>query len=167
MKSHEVLKEAFASTSPKAIAAELGISISLVYKWAQEQSELGSGSRNPLDRVVELYRLTGSQEILEYLCAESDGYYVRNPASSCKQGFEVLPATNVIVGQFSTLLARISEAALDNSITPDEADEIRECWDHLKSYGEGFVRCCEEGDFELMDEPEAVAPTDKNKSLYK
>ncbi len=38
---------------PKAIASELGVSLSLVYKWAQEQSESGSGSRNPLDRIVE------------------------------------------------------------------------------------------------------------------
>jgi len=164
MKSHEVLKEAFASTSPKAIAAELGVSISLVYKWAQEQSELGSGSRNPLDRVIELYKLTGSQKILEYLCKESGGYFVRNPIETTQKEFDVLPATNEIVGQFSALLNRISQAALDNSITPDEAEEIRECWDKLKSYGEGFVRCCEEGDFELMQQP--APPTKKNSSLY-
>jgi len=33
---------------------------------------------------------------------------------------------------------------------PNEAREIRECWDKLKSYAEGFVRCCERGDFEQM-----------------
>ena len=54
MKSHEVLKEAFDTSSPKAIASELGVSLSLVYKWAQDQSESGSGSRNPLDRIVEI-----------------------------------------------------------------------------------------------------------------
>jgi len=64
----------------------------------------------------------------------------------------VLPATNEIVSQFSTLLMRISGAALDNSITNDEAEDIRMSWDKLKGYGEGFVRCCEEGDFELMEE---------------
>jgi len=51
MESHDVLKNAFEKSSPKAIASELGISLSLVYKWAQEQSSTGSGSRNPLDRV--------------------------------------------------------------------------------------------------------------------
>lgn len=166
-----MLKEAFDQSSPKEVASELGVSLSLVYKWAQEQSDTGSGSRNPLDRVVELFKLTGSHQILEYICEQCDGYFVRNPPSQCEQGFQVLPATNEIVSQFSTLLTRISEAALDNSITNDEAEDIRQCWDRLKGYGEGFVRCCEEGDFELMheeDEKEANA-SDKpavRKTLY-
>ena len=153
MKSHEVLKAAFDNnnSSPKEVASELGVSLSLVYKWAQDQSDTGSGSRNPLDRVVELYTLTGDPRILEYICEHSDGYFVRNPVSHCEKGFQVLPATNEIVAQFSSLLMRISAAAQDNSITNDEAEDIRNSWDKLKGYGEGFVRCCEEGDFELME----------------
>ena len=152
MESYEIFKEAFKKSSPKEIASELGVSLSLVYKWAQEQSETGSGSRNPLDRLLEIIRLTKEERIIEWLCERSDGYFVRNPKSSCDQGFEVLPATNEIVSQFSNLLSRISQAALDSSITQDEAQEIREQWDRLKCFGEGFVRCCEEGDFEKMAE---------------
>lgn len=152
MKSHEVLKAAFDKSSPKEVASELGVSLSLVYKWAQEQSDTGSGSRNPLDRVIELYKLTGDPRILEYICEHSDGYFVRNPVSHCEKGFQVLPATNEIVAQFSSLLMRISAAAQDNSISNEEAENIRNCWDKLKGYGEGFVRCCEEGDFERMEE---------------
>ena len=154
MKSHEVLKQAFDKSSPKAIASELGVSLSLVYKWAQDQSENGSGSRNPLDRIIEIHDHTQHLPIIEWLCEQCSGYYVRNPDSKCPQSFDVLPATNEIVGQFSTLLAQISQAALDNSITLDEAEDIRLCWDKLKSVAEGFVRCCEEGNFELMQEDE-------------
>ena len=65
MESHEVLKEAFDSptTSPKEIAAELGVSLSLVYKWAQPPEGQGSGSRNPLDRVDELVRHRRPEEM--------------------------------------------------------------------------------------------------------
>ena len=154
MESHEVLGNSFQHTSPKAIAAELGVSLSLVYKWAQEQSDTGSGSRNPLDRLLEIIRLTGDVQIIEWLCQKSDGYFVRNPKSSCEEGFEVLPATSEIVDQFSRLLRRISESALDHSITPDEARTIRNSWDRLKCYAEGFVRCCEEGDFEAIENAE-------------
>lgn len=150
MESHEVLRKAFAKTSPKAVAAELGVSLSLVYKWAEKQSEDGSGSRNPLDRLMKIIELSEDTQIIEWLCQASEGYFVRNPESACKKGFEVLPATNEIIGQFSGLLQQISAAALDNSIDADEAKEIRECWDKLKSYAEGFVRCCEEGDFEQL-----------------
>lgn len=151
MESYEIFKEAFKRSSPKAVASELGVSLSLVYKWAQEQSETGSGSRNPLDRLLEIIRLTEEPRIIEWLCEKSDGYFVRNPPSFCEQGFEVLPATNEIVAQFSELLSQISQAALDSSITLDEAKDIRAQWDRLKCFGEGFVRCCEEGDFTQMD----------------
>lgn len=151
MASHEVLKQAFEKTSPKEIAAEMAVSLSLVYKWAQPSTELGSGSRNPLDRVLELVRLTSDPNIVQWLCQKAGGYFVRNPESSCKQGFEVVPATNEIVQQFADLLSIITKASLDNSITPPESAKIRKCWDELKAYTEGFVRCCEEGDFENID----------------
>lgn len=152
MESHEVLRKAFAKTSPKAVASDLGVSLSLVYKWAEKQAEDGSGSRNPLDRLLKIIELSGDTTIVEWLCRKSGGYFVRNPESKCDQGYEVLPATNEIVGQFSSLLQRIASAALDHSITSDEASEIRECWDNLKSYAEGFVTCCEEGDFEKLEQ---------------
>ncbi len=166
MESHEILKNSFESTSPKAVAAELGVSLSLVYKWAQEQSETGSGSRNPLDRLLEIIRLTGDLRIVEWLCHKCDGYFVRNPDSSCEEGLEVLPATSEIVDQFSKLLHRISESALDHSITQDEAATIRRSWDRLKCYAEGFVRCCEEGDFEAIEKAEKKDESGKKKTLY-
>lgn len=152
MESHQVLKDAFESpnTSPKEIASELGVSLSLVYKWAQPNSESGSGSRNPLDRVTELVQLTKHVEILEWLCTQCGGYFVRNPKSTCEQGYEVVPATHNIVQQFAGLLDVVSKAAQDNTITPEESAQIRQVWDKLKAYCEGFVRCCEEGDFEQI-----------------
>lgn len=154
MESHEVLKRAFDNpqTSPKHIAAEMGVSLSLVYKWAQPDGDggsgTGSGSKNPLDRVAELLELTRDPAIVEWLCHRANGYFVRNPKSSCQKGYEVVPATHEIVQQFAGLLSVISQAAVDNSITDVESAQIRKVWDGLKSFCEGFVRCCEEGDFQ-------------------
>lgn len=152
MESHEVLKKAFDSSgiSPKEIASELGVSLSLVYKWTQPNTETGSGSRNPLDRLAALVMLTREPEIVEWLCQRAGGYLVMNPKSFCEKGFEVVPATSSIVQQFAGLLEVVSKAAQDNNIDPQESAEIRIVWDKLKSYCEGFVRCCEEGDFEQI-----------------
>jgi transcriptional regulator with XRE-family HTH domain len=152
MESHEILKEAFGSsmTSPKEIASELGVSLSLIYKWAQPNSDTGSGSRNPLDRIATLINLTQDPGICEWLCQSAGGYFVRNPKSKCEEGYEVVPATHAIVQQFAGLLDVVSRAAQDNTITPDESAELRIVWDRLKAYCEGFVRCCEEGDFEQI-----------------
>ena len=49
MKSHELLREVFQTHNPKQIAEEMGLSVSMVYKWA-EPPEQGSGAANPLDQ---------------------------------------------------------------------------------------------------------------------
>ena len=151
MESHEVIRDAFEKCGPKEIASEMGVSLSLVYKWAQPNTELGSGSRNPLDRVAKLIELTGEKQIIQWLCSQAGGFYLRNPVSYCRDGYEVMPSTNAIVQQFADLLAVITQAALDNTITDDEAADIRQVWDELKSFTEGFVRCCEEGDFKKIE----------------
>jgi len=160
MESHEVLKEAFENptASPKEIASELGVSLSLVYKWAQPPEGQGSGSRNPLDRVRDLIRLTNHMGIVEWLCQHAGGYFVRNPKVSGARSYDVVPATHTIVQQFAGLLDAVSRAAQDNAITTEESAEIRVVWDRLKAFSEGFVRCCENGDFESIQKELAVRP---------
>lgn len=150
MESHEVLRRAFKRTSPKAIAAELGVSLSLVYKWAEQPTEFGAGSKNPLDRLQQIIELSGDTGIVEWLCRQQGGHFVKDPDVSARKFDEVVPATQQIIGHFSELLTEISTAAVDQSVTNGEAKDIREVWDRLKSYAEGFVRSCENGDFREM-----------------
>ena len=44
MESNEVLRQALRKTSPKAVAAELGVSLSLVYKWTEANIPAGAAS---------------------------------------------------------------------------------------------------------------------------
>lgn len=150
MESHEVLRRALRKTSPKAVAADLGVSLSLVYKWAEKPADDGSGSRNPLDRLLQIIELSGDTGIIEWLCRHQGGHFVKDPEVGEHQMDHVLPATQEIIGKFSDLLTRISDAAEDHSVSPAEADEIREVWDRLKSYAEAFVRACEAGEFKVM-----------------
>lgn len=145
-----MLRTVFEKVSPKQVASELGLSLSLVYKWTEKPNDAGTGSKNPMDRLLQIMEMSGDDQILEWLCQRCDGCFVKNPESSCEKGFEVLPATNEIIGQFSDMLRMISSAALDNSISAKDASEIRDSWDILKSFTEGFVRCCEEGDFDQL-----------------
>jgi hypothetical protein len=147
MESHEVLKRALRKTTPKAVAAELGVSLSLVYKWTEKPGDDGTGSRNPLDRLLQIIELSGDTGIVDWLCRRQGGHFVSDPDLDGQKVDDVLPATQEIIGRFSSLLAKISDAANDHSVTAREADEIRECWDQLKGYAEGFVRACENGSF--------------------
>ena len=154
MKSHQVIKESCKKRGIKAIASEIGVSSSLMYKWSQPYDGSGSGSKNPLDRILELINAIQDPIVIEWICEQSGGYFVRNPESRQEENYEVMPATNEIVAQFSALLGEISQAAQDNTIEKKESEKIRQVWNALKSFTEGFVLCCEEGDFKRIIEGE-------------
>ena len=62
MQSHELLREVFQKCSPKQVAAELGLSLSMIYKWAEPgDPAAGSGSTNPLDRIDALIHCTNDR----------------------------------------------------------------------------------------------------------
>jgi hypothetical protein len=151
VESYEVLREAFDKVSPKEVADALGVSLSLVYKWAQPP---GAGERgglaNPLDRVEDLLQVTRYPALIKWLCHRAGGYFVRNPSRALDEGKGLVPATNEIVQQFADLLGAITTAASDDKISRSETRTIRRHWDELKTITEGFVRACEEGDFDRL-----------------
>ena len=157
MKSHELLRAVFDSSNPKQVAAELGLSLSLIYKWAEPAEESGSGAANPLDRIAGLIRATNDPRIIQWLCEKSGGFYISNPRQHWPHPEFLVPATNQIVQEFADMLAAIATAAGDNHISPAEAKSIRRKWEDLKGVTEGFVRCCENGNFGPMREKAGAA----------
>lgn len=159
MDSHEVISKAVERTSFKEVAAQMGVSLSLAYKWSQPDEMQGSGTANPLDRVRQLYEITRDPQLIQWLCHKANGVFVQNPVGGGPRGMELMPATQEIVQQFADLLTAISKSAADNRITADEAEHIRKVWDELKRFTEGFVRLCEKGDFaHLVEELKTHQP---------
>ena len=146
MESHELLREIFDKKTPKEVSSDLSLSTSMIYKWTQSRAGEGSGIENPLDRVEALYRSTGDQRLIQWLCQRAGGFFILNPKNTPQPHF-LNPATNEIVQEFADLLQVISAAAADNQISTTEAKQIRARWEELKSATEGFVACCEQGNF--------------------
>jgi hypothetical protein len=151
MKSHELLREVFNKCNPKQIAADLGVSVSLVYKWA-EPEETGSGATNPLDRIEALLRCTNDTRLVQWLCEKSSGFFIKNPQAHWPHPEFLVPATNQIVQEFADMLSAIAIAAGDNHISKQESKDIRARWEELKQVTEGFVHCCENGNFSALRE---------------
>lgn len=148
MHSHELLREVLQECSAKEMAANLGLSLSMIYKWAEPpEPGAGSGTANPLDRVEALLRCSNDLRIVQWICQRAGGFFIKNPKTTHPHPDFLIPATNQIVQEFADLLAVIATAAGDNHITKQEADIIRARWEELKSVTEGFVCCCEEGNF--------------------
>ena len=160
MQSHELLREVLQKTSAKQVAADLGLSLSMIYKWAEPDDGSGSGAVNPLDRIEALFRSTGDTRVVQWICQRAGGFFILNPKTNKPHPDYLIPATNEIVQEFADLLAVIAVAAADNQITQREAANIRARWEELKTVTEGFVACCEEGNFSpLRDKHPGVGTT--------
>jgi hypothetical protein len=150
MESHELLREIFEKKTPKEVSADLELSTSMIYKWTQPREGEGSGVENPLDRIEALLQSTGDHRLVQWICQRAGGFFILNPQNAPHPHF-LIPATNQIVQEFADLLAVIATAAADNQITPAEAKQIRARWEELKAVTEGFVACCEEGNFGALE----------------
>ncbi len=162
MQSHELLREVIQKCSAKELAAETGLSLSMIYKWAEPPDAAGSGTVNPLDRIDTLLRCSGDPRIVQWICQRASGFFIKNPSAADHHPDSLLPATNEIVQEFADLLAVIAKAVADNQITLEEAADIRGRWEELKSVTEGFVQCCEQGNFRAL----RVSPTASIKSGF-
>jgi hypothetical protein len=154
MESHEVMRAVLKSTSAKQIAAEMGVSLSLVYKWAEPPAD-GAGQGSPLDRVGQLARISKDGSVAQWVCEQSNGFFIPNQPPSDASGKPLIPATTDIVQEFADMLAYIAQASADSVITKDESKTIRRRWEELKSVTEGFVRAAEVGHFRPSPAPEA------------
>jgi transposase len=147
MQSHELLKEVLKQTSAKQIAADLGLSLSLVYKWTEAPAQdAGSGASNPLDRIDQLLKSTGDKRIAQWVCERAGGFFIANPQAA-PQPQSLIPVTNEIVREFADLLTVIASASADSKVTQVEAKQIRRRWEDLKSVAEGFIHAAEQGNF--------------------
>ena len=154
MRSHEVLKEAVDCVGVKSLAADLRLSQALIYKWCQDADPKDpdtSGTRNPLDRLREIVKVTGHTPVVSWLCHEAGGFFVHNPEDQCADiDADLLQSTQHVVTRFSSLLREVSESiADDGAIEPAEADRIRLGWEQLKTTAETFVVACERGLYRL------------------
>src|SRR6186713_1074865 len=153
MRSHELLREVFQTTSPKQVSSDLGLSLSMIYKWAEPaHDESASGAANPLDRIEALMKCTNDLRIVHWISQKAGGFFIRNPKHHQAHPDYLIPATNEIIQEFADLLAVVATAAADNHISSAEAKKIRARWEDLKTVTEGFVHCCEQGNFSPLKE---------------
>jgi hypothetical protein len=147
MDSYEVLKQSVSDLGVKSVAADLGLSTSLIYKWCQPTgAEDASGADNPLDRLARIFELTRDTGPVQWLCQKAGGYYVPNVPAEDLDAIPLLHMTRRIVREFSELLDVLTDSIEnDGVIDLDEAASIRYVWEKLKSSGESFVSSCEKG----------------------
>jgi hypothetical protein len=146
MKSYELLRDVFHQCPAKTIAATLKLSLSTVHRWARPCGAAGTGMVNPLDRVTALMACVEDDRLIEWLCEQRGGVFVRNPQPKALPP-QLLVAASQTEHELAELLGAITQASVHNQITRGEAAVIRSRWQRLKSVGESFVQRCEAGVF--------------------
>ena len=147
MDSAEALRTAVKDVGVKRVAAALGVSTSLVYKWCERRINAdgtpGSGAENPLDRLATLIEITGDDRPVRWLSGAAGGFFTRNPSGRPTAGLGLLRQTRVIIREFADVLESVEESLADGVIEPVEAEQVRSEWEELKSAGEMLVVTCE------------------------
>lgn len=149
MNSHEIMRRTIAKAGVKAVASDMALSSSLVYKWCQAKGEDASGADNPLDRLLHLCRITGDPAPIIWLCEQMNAFFVENVTPDAASADErALVMTQRILKEFSEMLDMVSRSmADDGGIDKDEARAIRVEWEDLKRVAEQFVLGCEMGHY--------------------
>ncbi len=137
MQSHEAVKAAVDDKGPKVVAAALDVSLSLIYKWCEGKAA------NPLDRVEELVKATGSTAPLSWLCTAAGGSFLPRPSPVAVDDAALVDDTRRMLKEFSDVLSAMTVAFLDGHVSHSEAALIRREWEELLPIAEGLVRACE------------------------
>ena len=137
MKSHEVVEAAVAQKGPKEVAAAMGVSLSLIYKWSEGKTG------NPLERALELIRATDSTAPLSWLCTQLGGSFLPRPDPAHIDETRLVAETQRMLKEFSDVLQAMTTAFLDGHVSKEEATLIRHEWEELLPIAEGLVRACE------------------------
>jgi hypothetical protein len=104
-----------------------------------------------MDRVIDLYELTGDTSIIQWVCNKAGGFFVKNVEVEGVHSEELFRSTQKILQEFSEMLGAITESKMDGVISNSEAEAIRKEWEDLKSEAERFVKACENGDYKKQE----------------
>ena len=141
MDSGDVIREAVADMGTKHVATQMRLSPSLLYRWCDPQRTSNvSAAVNPLDRVLELCKLTGNDLPIHWLCEKTNGFFTPNPKVDDSQGEFSIRHTQQIVQEFSDLLTAIASVmSQGEEVSSEEAQKIRSEWEDLKRVAESYV----------------------------
>ena len=153
MKAHEILRLVIQQYGVKKLAAELKLSRPLLYKWMEPCGGTESGLTNPLDRILTLYLITRDVRLIQWLCAQADGFFVANPVAAplaTKAKMEKLDLTQaeaVVLRDEAELLSSLAELLAEKELSRVKVSRLRARWEQCKADTERLVRALEGGEF--------------------
>ena len=138
MTSKDVIKKAIKQSgkSHAEIADDMGYAESTLYNLINDPDRVDFVQRT--DALIEA---TENTLVLEWLCAQNCGIFVRNPeVSLCEVDMSIIPRA---LKEFGESIDAIVEALADGKIDKKEALKIRKEWEDVKVLMEQFTLAAE------------------------
>jgi hypothetical protein len=138
MKSDELLREVFKKYGCKRLAAELGLSESIIHKWSRPPEPGGTGAPNPLDKLADFLRATRDERLAQWVCAQAGGHFVRNRPGRKASRPQLWLAADGVLEKMAQLQEEVCASAKDGTVTKAESAELRKRWDRLQADTEDY-----------------------------
>lgn len=121
-----ILRDNPGGKSPKQIASFLNVSLSTVYRFAEDPTS--SGVAIPTDKITQLSVFTGDDRLIRHFANECGYYIVTIPEKRRRPIKHIVKSLIRTIKEFSDFTAASSKALEDGALTAPESSEIkREC----------------------------------------
>jgi len=144
--SDGILRKAAEGINIKELAADLGkvegkdtLSVSYIYQQLRGDTKI----KNILERCRVWLKHDKSGTILQWLCNENEGYFVKR-ISNKKCSNQVVAK---LMKEFAEVISTIADALLDGKVSMTEYKNLRKEWQDVQSIMEGFLDACEKGEY--------------------
>ena len=139
MMTDKILNEATKGVNKKELASELGFDVSYLYR------QLNGGERNILDQIKPWLKAENGDTILQWLCNENEGYFVKRITRRGKNDHAVIAK---LLKEFAEVMGSIADALLDGKISTKEYKTMRKEWQDVQSVMESFFDSIERGEYD-------------------
>jgi len=143
----DILREAAKDMNVKQLAADLGkvegketLSTSYIYQQLRGEKKI----KNILDRCQVWLKHEKGDTILQWLCNENEGYFVKRLNGGDKTNHQVVAK---LMKEFAEVISTIADALLDGKVSMREYKNLRKEWQDVQGIMEGFLDACERGEF--------------------
>lgn len=137
MNAQALLQDIYQQVGIKQLAAQLGVSTSLLYKW------LGQGDShrmNPVDRVAQLFRVTQDRRLVDMVCRLAGGHFVAEPPVQRRRASRRPELSCRVMRELAQLQAAVAERLPARDWSPAQTAAALELWDALRSDMEPLLR---------------------------
>jgi hypothetical protein len=119
----EILKENTEGKSPKQIASYIGVSLSTIYRWAEDPES--SGVLIPSDKIIQISLFTGDDRLIKFFADECGRTLIKIPEPRHARIKELTRELAVTIRKFSVFISAAAEALEDRKLTNIEKDMIK------------------------------------------